>query len=368
MTTKQFSLGLIAGAVSLFIVTVAANIVLDPQQVFGTEFVRGHSGPNNRVKLLSRYRRDAPQIDGLIFGSSRALTFAPAQFAQVAGLMHPMSFAVEGGSLADYLPFLQYVLRDKAMRGERIARVLLVLDPDVFGTVPWTNRNLDSFLPPAVDGDSELRFWMRYLVAVQFTGWRESLQHSFGTAPGLSGMDAVTRRVREALRDAPSVNASETSRVVLAQAVSLTQNDAPNLPITRMDGHLDRFDIMRRSIKPFLEPSLVDLAKLVALCHDSAVELTVAINPLSDLGRRAFEPGHLEMVVNRINELTDIWDFESPDWLARDRSQYWLDGSHFTPQIADMMLRRMYANGTEVPADFGRFRPKSTPGTKAQTN
>ncbi len=91
------------------------------------------------------------------------------------GLNDVASFAVPAGAMTDHLPFLQHVLRDKAAHGERIRKVLLLLDPDFFGTRPWTNSNLDSFLPPEISGESRLRFWLRYLLALQYKSWREGL-------------------------------------------------------------------------------------------------------------------------------------------------------------------------------------------------
>ena len=59
--------------------------------------------------------------------------------AKLIGLNSVASFAVPAGAMSDHLPFLQHVLRDKAAHGERIRNVLLLLDPDFFGTRPWTN-------------------------------------------------------------------------------------------------------------------------------------------------------------------------------------------------------------------------------------
>ena len=81
------------------------------------------------------------------------------------------------GMMTDHLPALQYVLRDKAARGETIKAVLLLIDIDFFGKPPLTNVNIDSFLPPELSGDHPARFWWRYLTVFQFRMWRGIIAH-----------------------------------------------------------------------------------------------------------------------------------------------------------------------------------------------
>ena len=69
------------------------------------------------------------------------------------------SFAVVGGSFVDYIPMLEFVLRDKRARGERLRAVFLALDVDGFGSKPFTNYSNQFLLPPALSGESAARFW-----------------------------------------------------------------------------------------------------------------------------------------------------------------------------------------------------------------
>src|SRR5204863_9890118 len=120
-----------------------------------------------------------------------------------------------------------------------------------------------------------------------------------------------------------------------------------------------------RSIKPFLEPELAILERLVALCRQNQIQLTVAIDPLSAFNQESFEPGHLQTIIDRINNVTDIWDFSSPAWLAGDGA-FWFEVSHFKPEVAAMMLRRMFGTGEGVPTDFGRFRARTATAAAVQ--
>ncbi len=368
MTNRTFSLGFIAGVLCLFFGTALANIVIDPQSMFGTNLISGHSSWNDRYRHFLAYQSEARQVDSLLFGSSRGQRFDVAEIERLTGNKHVASFAVFAGAMPDHLAFLEYVIRDKAAHGERIRSVLLLLDHDLLGTTPWRNRNLDSFMPPEVSGESKLRFWTRCLVAVQFGNWRESLKRSLGIShrlegvpgadgPGSSG-DAQVARSADAGRlvasDADQDRATGPVRQAPAEVTSppaaTKRSVDPYSPLARK----------RKSFKPFLESQIDDLRKFVLLCRNNGIQLTVAVNPLRETNALSFESGHLDAMLRRINQHADIWDFSAPAWLARDPS-YWADDSHFKSEVASLMLERMFGNGAGVPADFGRFRPRTSP-------
>jgi hypothetical protein len=360
MTAKTFSLSLLGAIVAIVVATMLANVIIDPEEVFRTNLLPGHSSPNTRYQRLNDYERDARETDALIFGSSRATIFDLTTMATLTGARHVASFALLAGTIPDYLSFLQFVVRDKAAHGERLKHVLLLLDTDFLGTMPWTNKNLDSFMPPEISGESRFRFWMRYLVSVQTTNWRESLRRSFGHPSALPIPVAFARpdsRIRIAVAGNPAALLSalpaDDSRRVTPPLI-LTAGESTTEPQAATDDGQE-LSRARRSVKPYLDAQLKDLATFAALCRQDGIELTVAVNPIHKLNQLSFLPGHLQEMTARIAQVTPVWDFESPPWLASDPA-YWFEASHFKPEIATMMLRRMYANGAGVPEDFGRLR------------
>ena len=365
MTARTFSLSLLGAFVAIVVATIAANVVIDPEEVFQTALLPAHSSPNTRYQRLKDYERDAREVDALIFGSSRAAVFDRTTLATLTGARHVASFSVLAGTVGDYLSFLEFVVRDKAAHGERLKDVLLLLDTDFLGTMPWTNKNLDSFMPPEISGESRFRFWMRYLVSVQTTNWRESLRRSFGhpSAPTMpvGSIGAPDGRIHLAaagnLVALPSALPADDVRRVAAPLI-LTAGESTTEPQTSADDGQE-LSRARRSVKPFLDAQLKDLAAFVALCRKNDIELKVAVNPLHELNQLSFLPGHLQEMTARIAQVTPVWDFESPAWLKSDPA-YWFEASHFKPEIATLMLRRMYANGDGVPDDFGHLRQPGT--------
>jgi hypothetical protein len=340
MSARTFCISFIGAVIAIVAAIVTANVVIDPEQMFQTNLLAAHSSPNTRYQKFRAYQREAPEVDGLLFSSSRGGVFDPQSIATLSGARHVASFAVIAGAITDHLQFLKTILRDKAARGERIRQVLLLLDSDLFGTPSWTNRNLDSFMPPEVSGESGFRFWMRYLVSVQTTSWRESVRQSREHAPRPPvALDRPDRKIRLA-----------ANSVVGLTLVGSEASAAPPAPS-------DRASQLRRermSTKPFLEPQLRELARFVALCRQNDIRLIVAINPLNRQNQQQYVPGHLQEMVARIAGVTEVWDFEAPAWLESDPA-HWFEISHFKPEIADLMLRRMYANGVGVPDGFGRL-------------
>lgn len=354
MTAKTFSIALLCVCASLVAGTALLNVVIDPQFVFRVGPFQAQTNPNERYRHLLEYERDARKVDGLLFASSRGSVFDTAAIARMSGVNHVASFAVPAGAMSDHLPFLEFVLQDKALHGEKIAKVLLLLDADLFGTRPWTNLNLDSFLPPEVSGESAMRFWLRYLFAVQFKGWREALGSGRHAAGLTDRFDVASRRDSESRSDADD------------HLVSDRRQDRSNIPEagvrigTPAAGPSDRLARISKSRRPFLEDHLARLERFVLLCRRNGIDLTVAINPLTFANSSSYEPGSLQTAIAGINRITDVWDFAAPDWLGRN-SSYWLDVSHYRPEIAQMMLRRIFTGRTSVPVDFGRLRPKTGP-------
>ena len=356
MSARTFCLCFFGALVAIVAAIVAANVVIDPEEMFQTNLLAEHSSPNTRYQRFRAYQREASEVDGLFFASSRGGVFDTQAIATLSGARHVASFAVIAGAITDHLQFLETILRDKAARGERIKQVLLLLDSDLFGTPSWTNRNLDSFMPPEVSGESNFRFWMRYLVSVQTTNWRESIRQSREHTPRPPmALDQPDRKIRLAANGAIAgvpLPADDSDRRPAAPGLSLASDEisAPPAP----SDLASKFHRERISTKPFLDVQLRELAKFVALCRQNDIRLTVAINPLNKQNQQQYVPGHLQEMVAQIAGVTDVWDFEAPAWLESDPA-HWFEISHFKPEVAELMLRRMYANGAGVPDGFGRL-------------
>jgi hypothetical protein len=238
--------------------------------------------------------------------------------------------------ITDHLPALEYVLRDKAARGEKVRAALLLIDVDTFGKLPATNVNIDSFLPPELSGEHPARFWWRYLTVFQFRMWR--------------GIVAYRLRGGDRAATEPKSSRFDPSRLVTARFGPPALAPASRALLVADDIPGARLLVATR---PNLLAHLGMVARFVGLCRDNGIQLTVATTPMRADALSLHDPADLRNVVARLSEIVPIWDFAAPLRLSTDIA-YWDDPSHFKPAIAAMMLERM--SGSNEPSDFGIVR------------
>jgi hypothetical protein len=361
---------MIAGG-ALFFGTALANVVIDPVAVFGTDlFPRRH--PNYRFLGVRDYEKNAKSVDALFFSSSRGYSIDQSLLAKAMGAQKLHDQAVPYGLITDHLPVLEYILRDKASRGEKIKSVFLMLDTDLLGKPPWTNVNIDCFLPPEVTGGSQARFWWRYLTAVQLLTWRDGIRGalskeknpdpkfmSFGMRDATRDYETVSLigRNHPANAGRSLVSVPSLSEILIGEAHADSAAGNTLAASTNGSGSSERFRSYWITSRPDLERQLVMVETFVRLCKQYGVKLTVATTPLQRVNIDSYRPGELEAIGERLNRITDIWDFASPGPVT-DKSGVWLDYAHFRPQVGAMMVARIFGGDAPVPDGFGQLKPR----------
>jgi hypothetical protein len=329
MTSRGFSISLIAGATLLFLSTVAANIILDPEQVFGTGLFSHRVNINERALRLDQYRQQADSTDGLLFSSSRGNLLDPKLLAKGMGLSHFFSASLSYGMITDYAPLLEYIVRDKANRAIKLKHVFLLLDVDFFGRQPWTNSNINSFLPPEISTESAARYWWRYLTAFQYRLWRNVIRED--------GQHREAARAAAANHNSPQAS-GQTQPAAVAAA---PEPALPLAPLVREDYRLGW-----NKVRPDLKHQMALLQRLVDLCRENQIQLTTVISPLKAWNLEANGPAEIDALTDRLSRITPLWDFNSPPEIAGDDS-FWLDVSHFNAKVGTMMLTRVFDGSHE---------------------
>ena len=339
MAARTFSIILMTGGFLLFASTMAANVLLDPEGVFGTNLFPHSVNWNERNDALRRYKQTSSTTDGLLFSSSRGSYLDPDLLARNMGVAHLLSLSVSYGLMTDHLPIFEYILRDKAARGQRIKAVLLLLDLDFFGKQPWTNNSINSFLSPELTGEPPLRYWWRYLTAFQFRLWRDVVRAELAD-PHRSKL------VEDAINPVGRAEAAEGTPI---PAVGVKPGALDTLA-------LQSFRRSWNSIRPDLENQISKLERFVSLCRDNRIQLTIAASPMIRENLDLHEPGMLDALAERISKIAPLWDFNSPPLIA-SRREYWVDVSHFDSPVGKMMIGRMFGDSdVHVPTSFGRLR------------
>jgi hypothetical protein len=351
---RKYALSAIAAAVVMFFALIATNLLIDPQYVFGTDFLPQSNNPNRYYRTVTAYQAAPQRYDGLFFASSRGQKIPLSDLSRRMNLDFG-DFHAPGGTLSDFLPIAEYVFADKAARGDRLRAVFVMLDVDAFGLPPVTNTTLSAILPPPVGGITPVRFWWKFLTTVQFVSWHSAIR------------DAVSRwesgRVAPPWWFAPARKLFGRIGGELAGRAQAKPGDELFAVINRVAaavGEKPPVFITRRS---HFAADLERLHSLVALCRRYDAKLIVAATPLSRQNEDYFDGPDLADAISRISQVTPFWDFTRTGAIT-DQPGLWPDISHFNAPVATMMFRRIF--GEDMPPGwngFGRLRQPEAAGT-----
>jgi hypothetical protein len=216
--------------------------------------------------------------------------------------------------------------------------VFLLLDVDALGERPLTNRILQFTWPPAVTGESALRFWWRNLVAIQFDAWQDALGRFLG------------HELPRHANDQGGVNSRSAVRTAIVDAILPQASAQPATPDSAA------LPLKRVRDRRYFSEHLAMLQKFVALCQQHDVALTVAFSPLRVENASTYDAADLAQAVEDVSRIAPVWDFGSPQWLSK-RTELWFDPSHFAPEVGHLMLDRIFlAKSPPMHEGFGVLR------------
>jgi hypothetical protein len=336
MKPRTYALTLILGAAALFASVVAANILLDPQGVFGTNVLPRSPNANHHYRNLTAYDAASDRFDGLLFGSSRTQGIPMAELSRRMNGATFANFSVVRGMLPDFLPALEYVLADKGKRGQRLRAVFLLLDIDTLGDPAATNRYIETLLPQALSGESGVYFWWRNLTALQVRSWQRILRDARA---------AIEERDREAPSAIEKMKLALVRFALALRGLAARGSEAGsafNRPFGQRAHFAEQLQLLER---------------IAALCRQNGAELIVAVSPLHRAVESRYLPTDLSQALDQVARVTPIWDFTGADWLSDDAS-YWLgDTAHYSSDVGRMMLARIFGDSMPPSSErFGRLR------------
>jgi hypothetical protein len=333
MTPRTFGVALTSIMLGTLCTTVAANFLLDPEGIFGIN--SAPHDPNSRYSVFMTYQREPLTYDALLFGSSRAMNVPLDLLSRRMGVAHVASFAVPRGSIADFLPALEYVVKTRAGSGKPLRKVFLELDLDLFGLRMRSDPQV--WLPPQYTGESSWQFRWRYLTILQYSAWSSEVRWKFQS----NSVAPPERPTRAPATAAGGAEAAAKTAAGSAAAVSADEmRGARDNPLLHLD----------------FEAQIDKLRQLAGLCRANGIELTAIVSPLQQVVFERLDANGAAEAVRRIAETVPVWDFGHPKWLS-DSPDLWLDVSHYSAEVWRMMLDRIF--GGEQPLehpDFGELR------------
>ena len=334
MTARSYALILIAGAATLFLALAATNLVLDPWWVFRVSPLP-HSAINinDRYDSYRRYTAAPDHFDAALLASSRGLAFSLDDLSRYTNDSKYARFSVSIGRLADHAAVLDFLVRDKAARGERLRQVFLLIDIDDFGEPPPYADDLQLLQPSAISGEPAFHFWWRNLTVVQFVAWR---------------------RVVDDVRSRRAQGHVTLPAAIAAQLPSAAFSGVPLIAIADSKVAAERV-----SERPRFADDMRSWKRIVALCRDHNIRLITALSPMFPGTLARLDSADVAGVAAQISRLAPVWDFSGPHEPS-NRSDLWWSPRHYHDDVARMMLARIF--GADVPREWSNFGQSRRPG------
>ncbi|MGZ5127572.1 MAG: hypothetical protein ACXWC1_32810, partial [Burkholderiales bacterium] len=126
----------------------------------------------------------------------------------------------------------------------------------------------------------------------------------------------------------------------------------PTTPFMQLAG--SAASLQRVTTRNDYQRQLALLRRFAQLCRDHGVELIVATSPLHRDVASSLEGQDLAAAVTDVSRITPVWDFGAPPWLS-DRPELWTDYSHFTREVGELMLNRIFTGALPDGLPFGEL-------------
>ena len=89
-----------------------------------------------------------------------------------------------------------------------------------------------------------------------------------------------------------------------------------------------------------LEETLDEIRELVELCNDNGIKITLFTNPMYYVTYDESVKKNYHEFLKGLSEITEFCNFSGYNAISVD-SEYWIDNSHYTAEVSDMVLECM---------------------------
>jgi len=298
---------------------VAANLYFDPYRVFGLKhYNRVNFEPNTRY-LKAEHLRQHPEIDAVLFGSSRAGFYDAAQLKACTGLNY-YNYAASAAVIGDILPRVRWV-----SEGRHLKQAIFMVDYFMFmpgGQSPHDLLRKEHYL---ISGERPESFYFDYL---------------------LFQPHALKRVIRENKRKWVWYEFDEmTGQHALPwQEGLLAANPKDYVGKGFKLEHPIKGRYSRDLFKEFNE--------LIGRLEAQGTEVIVVVNPCHPEILKAYDQADAARWSTALKSLpaSRVWDFSGLNAVTSTETNYY-DVLHFTHAVAGRVIDTVY--GRRQPEGFG---------------
>ncbi len=322
-------------AVVILLVYPIFNIVTDPFGVFGDPIFKWWSYDqtmNPRTAKISYLAENHEKYDSYIIGCSSTSSFPVASFNEYFGAKFYNLFGY-GSDMYDAEKMVFYLVENYEVKNIILNAYIGIADGYNVG-----EDTLTDCLPCSVSGANPLAYWSKFLFASPNYGiekLKKLAADSYLQAPH-DVFEVESGAYDKSLRDIEGIGALDeyVTRPAYAGFAYYPQ----------VSWHL-----------PDTEKALDSLERIVNLCREKGINLTVIAGPVYGEAYAKWWPREeVEGFYRSLAEIVDYWDFSCSSVSLEPR--YFYDETHFRNSVGEMIAARIAGDDSVyIPDDFGRF-------------
>lgn len=311
VSDQKYALAVCRWFALLFVLNIAVAVVFDPFKVFGlTDFNQRNFEPNTRYMKIEYLKEH--KFEGFVFGSSRANAYRTTTLEQLTGLKF-YSLNVPSDTPHGMYMKLRWLLK----RG-KVKMVVIGLDFDAFDhPLNWDAHDLIHQEHPAVDGSFAPWFFWKFL-------WVTPRHHAINLygnkikAETWYTFDVSTGRYHFPLYRSQMIHSPKEFVSTRFTGPMSPTSYSPNPEQLRSLG------------------LMIDAAKM------NGAKVILIINPYHHIKWTRMVKSEFRAWRERMLSFNvEVWDFSGYNSVTND-DRFYFDRSHFTPEAADVVLRRIF--------------------------
>lgn len=322
---KRFIIWLLLSPLLLLTLIFTLNFIIDPFGITGQNLldIKYRFARDDRTEKVERIKH-IPEIDNLIFGSSRAQHLNPQVMNEQFG-GYTYNFAVGGGAIEDALGLMLFLQAQKKLP----KNVLLTLDFATFNDhIPSASsfyklRELNFEAYSDYRPDYLYKFLSIAAIRASFKTIKAHLKNDIPNSYNApDGMKKSTGKN-------PNFFKTGNSKVIQSMAHAYYNNHYSS----------GRYELSARRMNY--------LASFVELCGQNNINLFVALTPVHtyqlDLIENDTQLAHkLKRFKNKIAEITPYCDAMIPSAYTKDET-YFADSVHYSDELGSLFMEAIFS-------------------------
>lgn len=330
MSAKKWLAAFFCIALLCVLLVAGFNYLTDPFGVFSEPVMDWYSYDmtmNPRTAKISYLDEHHEEFDSYIVGCSSTSSY-PVETLNRAYDAKFYNLIVYGADMLDTEQTVRYLLEHYTVKN-----IVLNLYIDNGASYDTQTSPLSYDLPPRVDGDAALPFYLRYLFCDPAYG---------------------VEKIRSRMKDTWLQQSFDVFDVATG-AYDKTRRDAE--PIGDLAGYYQKYPVFtdypeNHMTLPEIDRCTESVSRVKAMCDEAGVKLTVLMSPVYYEYLAYFPQNEVRAFYTKLASVCDFWDFSYSSVSFEPR--YFYDWTHLRNCVGDMAIARMtYDGSVYVPEDFG---------------